>query len=122
MGDLRLECRVGMASGLVSNPSTLVGRLVKRVLESPGYCDRQVPQYLFFADRALFSVMLNGGGRRESLSIDKLYAGAIDNPRLAAELPYCDCESLVDRTFVLPLGDLRWANDTVLSFEYMDEP
>ena len=33
---------------------------------------------------------------------------------------YCDCEVLVDRTYVLPLGDLSWPDDTRVEFEYMD--
>lgn len=121
LGDLRLECRVGMEAGLVSNSSNIVGRLVKAVLDTPTYCDRPAPLYLFFADRPLFSVAMVSGQRREILSIDKLYASASDDPALDSDLPYCDCEVLVDRTYVLPLGDRSWPDDTLLEFEYMDD-
>lgn len=121
LGDLRLECRVGMQAGLISNRSNIVGRMVKALLDTPAYCDRQVPLYLFFAERPLFSVALVAGERREILSIDKLYAAASDDPKLKDELPYCDCEVLVDRTFVLPLGDRSWPNDTRVEFEYMED-
>ena len=60
------------------------------------------------------------GQRREILAIDKLYAGASDDPQLADDLPYCDCEVLVDRTYVLPLGDRSWPDDTLVEFEYME--
>ena len=120
LGDLRLECRVGMEAGLVSQDLTLAGRLVSALLDTPAYCDRQAPQYLFFADRPLFSVTLVDGPRRQVLSIDKLYAGASDNPRLARDLPECDCEVLVDRTYMLPLGDRSWPDDTRVEFDYMD--
>lgn len=122
LGDLRLECQVGMEAGLVSNTTNVVGRLARVILDTPAYCDRKAPLYLFFADRPLFSVAMVNGPRREILSIDKLYAAASDDPNLNSDLPYCDCEVLVDRTYVLPLGDRSWPDDTLVEFEYMDEP
>ena len=121
LGDLRLECRVGMEAGLISNSSNIIGRAVQAVLDTPAYCDRKAPLYLFFADRPLFSVALTSGSRREVLSIDKLYGNASDDPGLKNDLPYCDCEVLIDRTYVLPLGDLTWPDDTLVEFEYMEE-
>lgn len=121
LGDLRLECRVGMEAGLVSNSSTLAGRIAQAVLDTPAYCDRTAPLYLFFADRPLFSVALVAGQRREVLAINQLYAAAIEDPTLQDDLPYCDCEVLVDRTYVLPLGDQSWPDDTLVEFEFMDD-
>ncbi len=120
LGDLRLECRVGMEAGLISNSSNIIGRITQAVLDTPAYCDRKAPLYLFFADRPLFSVALVAGNRREVLSISKLYASASDDPGLKNDLPYCDCEVLVDRTYVLPLGDKSWPDDTLVEFDYMD--
>ena len=120
LGDLRLECRVGMASGLISNSSTFIGRLTSAVIDTPAYCDRAAPQYLFFADRPLFSVTLVNGARREVLALDKLYGGASDNPNMVSDLPFCDCEVLLDRTYVLPLGDRSWPDNTLVEFEFME--
>lgn len=121
LGDLRLECQVGMEAGLVSNTSNFVGRIVKAVfLDTPAYCDKKAPLYLFFADRPLFSVTLVNGARREILAIDKLYAAASDDLGLNEDLPYCDCEVLIDRTYFLPLGDRSWPDDTLVEFEYME--
>ena len=120
LGDLRLECRVGMEAGLISNSSNIIGRMTQAVMDTPAYCDRKAPLYLFFADRPLFRVTLVSGTRREQLSIDKLYASASDDPGLKTDLPYCDCEVLIDRTYVLPLGDQSWPDDTLVAFEYMD--
>lgn len=119
LGDLRLECRVGMASGLVSTSGTLAGRLASALLDTPAYCNKKVPLYLFFADRALFSVTLVFGTRREVLPVSQLYAAASDDPKLGSDLPECDCEVLVDRTYFLPLGDASWPDDTRVEFEYM---
>ena len=121
LGDLRLECRVGMEAGLISNSSSLIGRLASALLDTPAYCDQKTPMYLFFADRPLFSVTLVSGQRREILAIGKLYASASDDTGMHANLPYCDCEVLVDRTYVLPLGDRSWPDDTLVAFEYMDD-
>jgi hypothetical protein len=121
LGDLRLECRVGMTSGLVSNSSHLVGRMVRSVLSGPSYCDRAEPLYLFFADKPLFSVTLAAGERHKTLAIDKLYASASDDPGLKDDLPYCDCEVLLDRTYTLPLGDKSWPDDTRVELEYMED-
>ena len=120
LGDLRLECRVGMAAGLISNSSTLVGRLASAVVDTPAYCDRLAPQYLFFADQPLFGVTLADGARREVLPLSRLYAGAIDNPKLKDDLPFCDCEVLVSRSYELPLGDRSWPDSTRVEFELMD--
>lgn len=120
LGDLRLECRVGMEAGLVSNSRTIVGDLVKAIIDTPSYCDRPAPKYLFFADRPLFSVTLVDGARREVLAVDKLYGGASDDPAFEDDKPYCDCEVLVDRAYTLPLGDRSWPDDTRVEFGYMD--
>ena len=120
LGDLRLECQVGMEAGLVSNSGSLFGRLVSAVFETAAYCDRKEPRYLFFADRPLFSVALVDGQRREVLAVDKLYAGASKDTGLNDQLSSCDCEVLVDRTYELPLGDRSWPDDTLVEFETMD--
>ncbi len=120
LGDLRLECEVGLEADLVSN-SGPVGRIVDLFTDSKRYCDRKDTQYLHFAERPLFSVTLVDGARREVLPIDRLYAGASDDPGLKADLPFCDCEVLVDRTYFLPLGDHSWPDDTRVEFEFMDD-
>ena len=120
LGDLRLECRVGMEAGLISNSSNIIGRMTQALTDTPAYCDRKAPLYLFFADRPLFSVALTSSNRREVLSINKLYASASDDPGLKSDLPYCDCEVLLDRTYVLPLGDRSWPDDALVEFDYLD--
>lgn len=121
LGDLRLECEVGMEAGLISNirPSIL-GGLVELFGDSPEYCRRADPWYLFFADRPIFSVALASGARREVLSVDMLYGAASRDPDWKAALPYCDCEVLLDRTYFVPLGDKSWPDDKLVEFEYVE--
>jgi hypothetical protein len=120
LGDLRLECQVGLEAGLVSNSGPL-SRILDLFTDAISYCDRNDTKYLFFAERPLFSVTLVAGARREVLPIDRLYAMASDDPGLKDDLPYCDCEMLVDRTYFLPLGDHGWPDETRVEFEYMDD-
>ena len=120
LGDLRLECEIGLEAGLISNSSP-VDRIFDLFTDSKGYCDRKDARYLYFAERPIFSVMLVAGARREVLPTDRLYAKASDDPGLKQDLPYCDCEMLVDRTYFLPLGDHSWPDDTRVEFEYMDD-
>jgi hypothetical protein len=121
LGDLRLECLVGLEAGLVSN-SGLIGRIAELFSDSAAYCGRADSRYLFFAERPLFGVTLVAGARREALPVDRLYATASDDPGLKDDLPFCDCEVLLDRTYFLPLGDRSWPDDTRVEFDYMDDP
>lgn len=122
LGDLRLECRVGLEAGLVSNNSSVVSRLIHAVTDDPErYCNQPDAHYLFFADHPLFGVTLVAGGRREQLPTASLYAAASEDPGLPYDLPYCDCEVLVDRTYFMPLGDRSWPDDTLVRFDYMED-
>ncbi len=118
LGDLRLECKVGMEAGLISNSTTFLGKLTSALFDTPAYCDKEAPQYLFFADQPLSSVALVDGQRRQTWTFDKLYAQAGDAREVRDNLPYCDCEVLLDRTYVLPLGDRSWPDDSLVEFEY----
>jgi hypothetical protein len=123
LGDLRLECRVGLEAGLVSNNSSIISRMIHAVTDDPErYCSQPDARYLFFADHPLFGVTLVDGARREVLPVSKLYAAATEDPGLPYDLPYCDCEVLVDRTYFMPLGDRSWPDDTLVEFESMDTP
>lgn len=121
LGDLRLECLVGVEAGLVSDiPSSLLGDFAGLIADR-GYCGQRMPHYLFFAERPLWSVTLVHGDRREILPVEDMYAGIARSPMSREELQHCDCEVLLDRTYYAPLGDPRWPDDTLIRFEYMEE-
>jgi hypothetical protein len=120
LGDLRLECLVGMEADLVSNARSIVAQIA-RAIGDRGYCDQRVPEYFFFAERPLFGVTLVNGNRREILSVDHMYAGMSREPMTSSDLQYCDCEVLLDRAYYAPLGDRSWPDDTLLEFDYMDD-
>lgn len=121
LGDLRLECRVGMEAGLYSNSPSFITRLFSEISTTPAYCDNVENRYLFFADRPVFGVTLVAGARREMVPASRLYAAAIDTPTLREELAWCDCEMLLDRTYFLPLGDRSWPDDTLVLFDFMED-
>jgi len=121
LGDLRLECQVGITAGLISNPSNAFTRLIDTLIDTPAYCERPGNRYLLFAERPLFGVTLVHGARREMIASDRLWASAIDERDLAAKLRACDCELLLDRTYFLPLHDQRWPDDTLVEFDFMED-
>jgi hypothetical protein len=121
LGDLRLECEVGMQAGLISNYRPfLFGLLDPFLREGPEYCHRAAPRYLFFAERPIFSVTLVSRERREVLPVERLYGGASRDPEWKQDLAYCDCEVLMDRAYFMPLGDASWPDDTLVELEYME--
>jgi len=121
LGDLRLECHVGMEADLVSNVHPMAGLVPNSVLRRLGFCNSSEGLYYFFSERPLFSVTMVAGARREILSVAALYAGAIYDPLSEADLSFCDCQVLLDRTYFMPLGDRSWPDDTLIEFEFMDD-
>ena len=118
LGDMRLECRVGVEAGLVSNSSPLFGWLSDALTTPEGVCTSPQGNYLFFADRPIFAVRLRAGERSEVLPFDMLYAGGIQTREM---LPFCDCQVLLDRTYYAPIWDTSWPDDTLVEFEYMTD-
>lgn len=121
LGDLRLECHVGMEAGLISNTLPVIGLVANLIQGMLDFCNGSDVPYLFFSERPLFSVTMVAGTRREILSVDELYAGVSFGRTSKADLAYCDCQVLLDRTYFLPLGDRNWPDDTLIEFEYMDD-
>lgn len=117
LGDLRLECEVGMEAGLISNVRG-IGALFG---VGPSHCNSLKPRYLFFAEKPVFGVTLTAGGRTATLPGFMLYASALDRPMSKRELAHCDCEVLLDRAYFVPLGDRSWPDDTLVEFDYMDD-
>ena len=119
LGDLRLECRVGMEAGLVSNNAHLFAWLGDLLANPDKVCEDADGRYLFFAERPVFAVTLHANGRATPASLRLLYAGGrVQVP----DLPYCDCQVLLDRSYHAPIWDRAWPDDTLLSFETMDDP
>jgi hypothetical protein len=118
LGDLRLECRVGMDSALISNTSPIFAWLSNILADTEQVCLSADGNYLFFADRPLFSVTLRAGARSEVLPFQMLYAGG---GQTRETLPYCDCQVLLDRSYYAPIWDQSWPDDTLVEFEYMED-
>jgi len=118
LGDLRLECLVGVEAGLVSNSSPLFGWIANALNSPEQVCNSPDGNFLFFTERPLFSVTLRAGARTEILPFRMLYAGG---EQTRNELQYCDCQVMLDRTYYAPIWDRSWPDDTLVSFEYMED-
>jgi len=121
LGDLRLECQVGMEAGLVSDNRSVLDQLRELLHVATDNCNANDPHYLFFSDRPLFGVTMRAGPREWPLSIDHLYAG-IGRRRMSEwDVAHCDCQVLLDRTYYLPLGDHSWPDGTLVELEYIED-
>ena len=118
LGDLRLECRVGVEAGLVSNSSPLFAWVTNALNSPEQVCASPDGNYLFFADRPIFAVSLRAGERVETLPFKMLYAGGEQSK---ADLQYCDCQVMLDRTYYAPIWDASWPDDTLVEFTYMED-
>jgi hypothetical protein len=118
LGDMRLECFVGMEAGLISNSMPLLGWIADKLNTPEQVCNSPDGNYLFFTERPVFSVTLRSGTRTEVLPFRMLYAGGEQS---ASALEYCDCQVLLDRSYYAPIWDKGWPDDTLVEFEYMDE-
>ena len=119
LGDLRLECRVGMDAGLISNSAPMFGWVSNLLTDTDKVCNSPDGYYLFFAEHPLFNVRLRDGTRVEDLPFNMLY-GAGEQTR--ETLPFCDCQVLLDRSFYAPIWDRSWSDDTLVEFDYMTDP
>ena len=117
LGDMRLECRVGVEAGLVSNSSPLFSWINEALTSPEQVCGSPNGNYLYFAERPIFGVRLRAGDRVETLPFRMLYAGGEQSK---ADLQYCDCQVMLDRTFYAPIWDPSWPDDTLVEFEYME--
>lgn len=118
LGDMRLECLVGVEAGLVSNSSPLFGWISNALTTPEQVCNSPNGNYLFFAERPVFSVRLRAGERVDTLPFHMLYAGG---ELSKTDLPFCDCQAMLDRTFYAPIWDKSWPDDTLVEFEYMED-
>lgn len=118
LGDLRLECKVGMDAGLISNSAPIFGWLSNMLTNTDQVCSSPDGNYLFFAERPIYGVTLHDGERKLALPFKLLYAAG---DQTAETLPYCDCQVLLDRSYYAPIWDRSWPDDTLLEFDYIDE-
>ena len=118
LGDLRLECQVGVEAGLLSNNANVFAWLGELLTDPDRVCSAADGNYLFFAERPLFGVTLRDGNRTETLPFSMLYAGGTQTPDT---LSFCDCQVLLDRSYYAPVWDRRWSDDTLVAFDYMDD-
>jgi hypothetical protein len=122
LGDLRLECRVGMRAGLVSQYPSVIDLFFSAVQSPASYCSEREVRYLFFGEQPLFAVALHYGERRQVMAAARLYAGVLRGQTPQSERRYCDCRALLDRAYTLPLGDASWPDDTLVELEPMAAP
>lgn len=117
LGDLRLECKVGMDAGLISNSAPVFGWLSNLLTDTDQVCSSPDGNYLFFAEQPIYGVTLRDGARSMALPFTLLYAAG---DQTAETLPFCDCQVLLERSYYAPVWDARWPDDTLVEFDFID--
>jgi hypothetical protein len=120
LGDLRLECEVGAVADLISEPLSTFGALADLLSGPADLCRGTARRYLLFADKPVFTVTLVHGARRQVVPVDDMYLAQSAERLSDSELTHSDAQSLLDRAFVLPLGDASWPDDTLVVCEAME--
>ena len=121
LGDLRLECEVGVEANLLSENMPLIGAVARWLSGPEGICRSSPTRYLLFADKPVFNVTMVHGARRQTMPVNDLYMGQFWRKVSSGELAHSDAQSLLDRTYALPLGDASWPDDTLIEFEWMED-
>jgi hypothetical protein len=118
LGDLRLECLVGVEAHLISTS----GNNPASSYNPTTFCLPKTGRagYYFFADKPIFNVSLRHQERSINLPLSYLYAG-LANSFYTGDISEKDCRAMIGRTYFLPLGDRSWPDDTLVEFEYMEE-
>ncbi|OEZ52437.1 hypothetical protein [Duganella sp. HH105] len=116
LGDLLLECKVGMVADLVAYVPSPLNVLITKL---PDPCRTLPINMFYFTERPLFSVALMQGARRVVLPAAQLHGP--DAPILT---DLQDWYFLRDKAYMMqfkPLYEQGWLDDTLLQFDYMDD-
>jgi len=116
LGDLRLECEADTFHG---NLQRGLRTPISAVLDASDELCLLDDAQAWFAERPIFGVTLVDGPRRRTLPYRYLH-GSNGTMAMAAlfDWPY----ALRDRTYFLPLDDRSWPDDTLVTFDAMDDP
>jgi hypothetical protein len=115
LGDIRLQCQIDRDARLLVGLKTPAYLLLEATLD---LCSHTPRQWFYYAERAVFGVTLVNGQRRQMLMSDVLYVNRL--PRVY-HVFYDMFPLLYERTFLVPVGDTGWPDDTLLEIEYMDD-
>jgi hypothetical protein len=119
LGDLRLECKVdlaGLGADLATGFKPLGYWIATAFVSDP--CMLQHVSYAWFADQPVFSITAVSGSRQQTLPSAALHginAQNIDNNAMDWH------DHLRNRFYYLPVWDTSWPDDTLLTFEAMED-
>ncbi len=116
LGDLRLECEADTFHG---NLQRGLRTPISAVLDASDELCLLDDAEVWFAERPVFGVILVAGERRRRLPYRYLH-GSNGTMAMAPlfDWPY----ALRDRAYFLPLDDRSWPDDTLVTFDAMDDP
>jgi hypothetical protein len=116
LGDLLLECKVGLAGDLIAYVHHPINMMVTKLADP---CSTLSINIYNFADRPVFSITLTDGKRRSVMP-----AAMLHGPTAPMMPSQEDWIFLRERVFMVKFKTLYekgWTDDTLLQFDYMDD-
>jgi hypothetical protein len=118
LGDLRLQCEASFWSG-VARGTTGSFKVMNRMLRSTlNGCDSKWFGWSAFADAPVFGIRFVHGSKAMHVTLRQI--GGFGAPSF---IPGYDwAYALRESMYRLYLGDNRWPDDTIVEFQYVDDP
>ena len=120
LGDLRVECRINFKSGLerfMGPGGPIVGPLYATKMDDPCYAPT-IDYPTFFTFRPVFNVTISDGSKQLTLKTKYLWRSGSQDVVVA--LPFVT-NFIRTYSYAPPVRDGSWSNDSMLSFEFMDD-
>jgi hypothetical protein len=118
LGDLRLECKIDVSGTGADLATGIKPPAFWAIAAVSNPCMNRRVSYAWIADEPIFSVTLVSGSRREILSCWSVYG--CKAPPIFFSMDWHD--HLRDRTYVLPIQDTTWPDDSLVVLEPMNSP
>lgn len=117
LGDLRLQCEASFWSGVArgTTGSSATNRVLRSALNG---CDSKWFGWSAFADAPVFGIRFIYGDRAMHLSLRNI--GGLGDPSFISGYDWT--YALRERMYRLYLGDHSWPDDTIVEFEFVDDP
>ncbi len=117
LGDLRLQCEASFWSG-VARGTTGSFKAMNRMLRSTlNGCDSKWFGWSAFADEPVFGIRFVHGDKAMHVPLRQI--GGLGDPSFPG---YDWAYALRESMYRLYLGDNRWPDDTIVEFQYIDDP
>jgi hypothetical protein len=118
LGDLRLQCEASFWSGVARGTTGSFKTMNRMIRSTLNGCDSKWFGWSAFADAPVFGIRFVHGNKAMHVTLRQI--GGLGDPSF---IPGYDwAYALRESMYRLYLGDYRWPDDTIVEFQYIDDP